>query len=282
MESVSKRTFRKKALLGKIIMTILVGLSSILIIVPLLIMVFGSFKTPAEAQKFNLELPTQWMFSNYTYVFQTGGIGKAMLNSVIVTVAVTALTIVSSGLCAFIISRRRGRYTSSLYNVFLLGMVSPMQVVTTFALLKIIHLTGTYIGVIFVETAIQLPWAIFMFTGFIKNVPRELDEAAYIDGARPLTMFFRVILPLLKPIVATTLVSTAMGAWNEFMIPLYFFNTSDKWTMPLTVYNFFGQYSSNWNYVFTDLVLTALPITILYLYCQKYIVAGMTAGAVKG
>jgi len=282
MESVSKRTFRKKALLGKIIMTTLVGLSSILIIVPLLIMIFGSFKTPAEAQKFNLELPTQWMFSNYTYVFQTGGIGKAMLNSVIVTVAVTALTIVSSGLCAFIISRRGGRYTSSLYNVFLLGMVSPMQVVTTFALLKIIHLTGTYIGVIFVETAIQLPWAIFMFTGFIKNVPRELDEAAYIDGARPLTMFFRVILPLLKPIVATTLVSTAMGAWNEFMIPLYFFNTSDKWTMPLTVYNFFGQYSSNWNYVFTDLVLTALPITILYLYCQKYIVAGMTAGAVKG
>ena len=282
MDSAIKHTRQKKALFGKIVMTVIIGLCSVLIIVPLLIMIFGSFKTPAEAQKFNLELPTQWMFSNYAYVFKEGGIGKAMMNSVIVTVVVTLLTIVSGGLCAFIISRRNGRYTSGLYNLFLLGMISPMQVVTTFALLKMIHLTGTYTGVIFVETAIQLPWAIFMFTGFIKGVPRELDEAAYIDGARPLTMFFKVILPLLKPIVATTVVSTAMGAWNEFMIPLYFFNTSDKWTMPLTVYNFFGQYSSNWNYVFSDLVLTALPITILYLYCQKYIVSGMTAGAVKG
>lgn len=282
MKSGSKHKQKENELCGKIILTIVIGLASILIIVPLLIMIFGSFKTPAEAQKFNLELPTQWVFSNYTYVFNAGGIGKAMLNSVIVTVAVTVLTVINGGLCAFIISRRSGKYTFGLYNLFLLGMVSPMQVVTTFVLLKMIHLTGTYTGVIFVETAIQLPWTIFMFTGFIKGVPRELDEAAYIDGARPLTMFFKVILPLLKPIVATTVVSTAMGAWNEFMIPLYFFNTSDKWTMPLTVYNFFGQYSSNWNYVFADLVLTALPITILYLYCQKYIVAGMTAGAVKG
>lgn len=152
---------------------------------------FRIIQNTRGSTKFNLELPTQWMFSNYAYVFKEGGIGKAMMNSVIVTVVVTLLTIVSGGLCAFIISRRNGRYTSGLYNLFLLGMISPMQVVTTFALLKMIHLTGTYTGVIFVETAIQLPWAIFMFTGFIKGVPRELDEAAYIDGARPLTMFLK-------------------------------------------------------------------------------------------
>ena len=161
-------------------------------------------------------------------------------------------------------------------------MVSPLQVVTTFGLLKILNLTGTYFGVIMITTAVQLPWTMFTLTGFIKNVPKDLDEAAFIDGASPLKMFFIIILPLLKPILATAIVSTAMGAWNDFMIPLYFFNTSDKWTMPLTVYNFFGQYQSNWNYVFADLVLTALPITILYLYCQKYVISGMTAGAVKG
>ena len=135
---------------------------------------------------------------------------------------------------------------------------------------------------IMTETALQMPWTIFTMSGFIKNVPRELDEAAFIDGATPVRTFFSVIFPLLKPIVATVIVTTAMGAWNEFMVPLYFFNSSSKWTMPLTVYNFFGQYSSDWNYVFADLVLTALPITILYLLCQKYVVAGATAGAVKG
>ncbi|HOO28135.1 MAG TPA: carbohydrate ABC transporter permease, partial [Lachnospiraceae bacterium] len=147
---------------------------------------------------------------------------------------------------------------------------------------KILHLTGTYAGVIFVESAVQLPWTVFTLTGFIKNVPKELDEAAFIDGAAPLHMFFKIVLPLMKPILATALVSAAMYAWNEFMVPLYFFNTSSNWTLPLTVYNFFGQYASNWNYVFADLMITALPITILYLCCQKYIVSGATAGAVKG
>lgn len=275
-------TVKRKDQMMKIVRTVFMGILSLLIIVPMLVMLLGSVKNPAEAQQFKLSLPTEWHFENYVHVFQTGGIGRAMMNSFIVTVSVTIIVIVAGGLCAFVVSRRESSYTKCVYNLFLIGMVSPLQVVTTFGLLKILNLTGTYIGVIFIITAVQMPWTIFTLSGFIKNVPRDLDEAAFIDGAAPLRMFFQIILPLLKPILATAVVSTAMGAWNEFMIPLYFFNTSDKWTMPLTVYNFFGQYQSNWNYVFADLVLTALPITILYLYCQKYIVSGMTAGAVKG
>ena len=273
---------KKKRVSTALSLTVVMAIISTVILVPLLIMIFGSFKSAAEAQKFNIMLPKEWYLSNYEYVIKVGGIALAMKNSVILTASVTAITIIAGGLCAFVISRKNNRYTRFLYTLFLLGMISPLQVVTTFALLKILHLTGTYIGVIFVMTAVQLPWTIFMFSGFIKSVPKELDEAAFIDGATPVYMFFRIIVPLLKPILATTLVSTAMAAWNEFMIPLYFFNTSEKWTMPLTVYNFFGQYQSSWQYVFSDLVLTALPITILYLYCQKYIVSGMTAGAVKG
>lgn len=272
----------KKRVSAALSLTVIMAIISTIILVPLLIMIFGSFKSAAEAQKFNIMLPKEWYLSNYEYVIKVGGIALAMKNSFILTTSVTAITIMTGGLCAFVISRKNNRYTRFLYTLFLLGMISPLQVVTTFALLKILHLTGTYIGVIFVMTAVQLPWTIFMFSGFIKSVPKELDEAAFIDGANSVYMFFRIILPLLKPILATTLVSTAMAAWNEFMIPLYFFNTSEKWTMPLTVYNFFGQYQSSWHYVFADLVLTALPITILYLYCQKYIVSGMTAGAVKG
>lgn len=273
---------KTKKKMSKIILSVFMFLLSLLIIVPLLIMILGSFKDPAEAQKFNLALPSRWLFENYVHVIQVGGIGRAMVNSFIVTVAVTLIVIFAGGLSAYIISRKETGYTKALYKIFLLGMVSPLQVVTTFGLLKMMNLIGTYAGVIMIITAVQLPWTSFVLTGFIKGVPRELDEAAFLDGASPFRLFRSIILPLLKPILATAVVSTAMAAWNEFMIPLYFFNTSDKWTMPLTVYNFFGQYQSNWNYVFADLVLTALPITILYLYCQKYVISGMTAGAVKG
>ena len=121
-----------------------------------------------------------------------------------------------------------------------------------------------------------------MFIRFIQALPVELDEAAYLDGLSALGIFFRIILPLSQPILATATVMTAMQSWNEFMIPLYFFNSQDKWTLPLTVYNFFGQYFSDWNYVFADLLVTALPVTLRSLYLQKYIVSGMTAGASKG
>lgn len=271
-----------KGMVTKVVFTVVMAFISLIIIVPLLIMLLGSVKTAGEAQQFKLSLPTEWHFENYIHVFNAGGIGRALMNSLIVTISVTVFTVFTGGLCAFVLSRRSGKYTTVLYRVFLLGMISPLQIVTTFALLKLLNLMGSYLGVILVMTATQLPWTVFLFTGFIKAIPRELDEAAYIDGAHPIIMFVCIILPLLKPILATTVVSTAMAAWNEFMVPLYFFSTSSKWTMPLTVYNFFGQYQSSWNYVFANLVLTALPITLLYLYAQKYVIEGATAGAVKG
>ncbi|WP_343250008.1 carbohydrate ABC transporter permease [Diplocloster hominis] len=264
------------------VLTLLMAVISLVIIIPLLVMILGSFKNPTEAQLFNLHLPTEWHFDNYSYVIQKGGIGLAFVNSLIITVVVTVFVLISGSLCAFVVSRKNTRYTNFVYNLFLLGMICPIQIVTTFGVLKSLNLVGTFLGVMAVESALQLPWTIFTLSGFIKNVPRDLDEAAFIDGASPARMFFTIIMPLMKPILATALVTTAMYAWNEFMIPMYFFNSSSKWTMPLTVYNFFGQYASNWNYVFADLVLTALPIAILYLCCQKYVISGQTAGAVKG
>lgn len=265
-----------------IILEVIMILISLITIVPLLIMVFGSFKTPAEAVKFNILPPLEWRFDNYVFVFTKGGIANAMKNSILVTTLAVVIIVIISSLCAFVISRRKSRYTKVVFNVFMMGMIAPMQVITTFGLLKSMHLMGSYFGVIMVYVACQIPWGVFIMSGFITTVPREMDEAAFIDGAGPFTMFFRIILPLLKPVLATTIVIFAMSVWNDFLIPLYFFNTTSKWTMPLTVYNFYGQYFSNWNYVFADLVLTALPVTLLYLYFQKYVVAGITAGAVKG
>lgn len=135
---------------------------------------------------------------------------------------------------------------------------------------------------ILIYAAIQLPFTVMTFSSFIKGVPREIDEAAMIDGCGPLRLIFLIILPVMKPIMITNLIVTAIQTWNNFMIPLFYLDSSEKWTIPLMVYNFFGQYSRNWNYVFAMLVITILPVIILYLCLQKYIVEGMTSGAVKG
>jgi len=250
--------------------------------IPFFIMGFGSFKTATEAARFNIIPPINWNFENYSFVINKGGLLRAAKNSVFITVVAVFIIILFSVLCSFVIARMNSKFSSVIYAFLMMGMVAPMQLITSFGLLKSLHLMGSYTGVILIFCATQIPWAVFMLTSFIKTIPREIDEAAFIDGAGPLRVVFMIILPLLKPIIATTSVLFTMTVWNDIMIPLFFLSSSKKWTMPLTIYNFFGQYSNNWNYVFADLVLTALPIVILYLVFQKFIVAGMTAGAVKG
>lgn len=272
---------RKENILNTIIEVVVV-LISLLILVPLLIMIFGSFKNPTEAAQFNLKPPSEWHFDNYKYVFTTGKIARSFLNSVIVTAGTVLVCISTAAFAGFVIARRRDKLTKRFQALFMFGLVAPMQMITTFALLKVTGILGSYFAVIMVMAAGQIPWAVFMVINFVSTIPKELDQAALIDGAGPIRMFTSVIMPVIKPILATTIVMVAMNAWNDFMIPLYFFSSSERWTLPLTVYNFFGQYFSNWNYVFANLVITALPITILYLYAQKHIVAGLTTGAVKG
>lgn len=252
------------------------------IVVPILVMLLGSFKTSGEALRFDLSLPERFMFSNYSFVFVNGKILLAFTNSLLITVSGCALTICASALCAFYVARSRSAPAKVVGKFFSIGLVAPFQIITTFALMKIMNLIGSYGGVILIYAAIQMPWSMYMFVQFIRSVPRDLDEAACTDGATPLTMFFRIVLPLLKPVTATTAIMVVINIWNDFMIPLYFFDSSRRWTLPLTVYNFYGQYFSDWNYVFADLTMVAFPVAVLYLYFQKYIIAGITAGAVKG
>lgn len=268
--------------LGQLISQGLVILAASVIVVPLVIMIFGSLKTPARAVQFSLSLPTELLFSNYAYVIERANMVRAFMNSLIVTTFSVVICIVCSALIAFLVARKKSRFTRFLSNYYLMGMIAPFQVITTFALLQLLRLNGTYLGVILVFVSVTMSWSVFLFTGFIASLPRELDEAAFIDGYSPMRMFFAIILPLIKPITVTVIVMDAMSVWNDFQIPLYFFNTSSRWTLPLTVYNFFGRYFNYWNYVFANLVLVALPITIVYLLCQRYIIAGMTAGAIKG
>jgi ABC-type glycerol-3-phosphate transport system permease component len=125
-------------------------------------------------------------------------------------------------------------------------------------------------------------WASIIYTAALSNASKDLKEAAVIDGASPFGLFFRIVMPLMKPVLVTVMVLTFLNTWNEFVMPLYFLGSTDKWPMTLAVYNFFGMYFKDWNLVCADIVLTSLPVIVVYLLGQKYIVSGMTAGAVKG
>ncbi|MFB9276005.1 carbohydrate ABC transporter permease [Cohnella cellulosilytica] len=266
---------------GLLGLEIVAVLASLIIVVPLLMVVFGSLKTSAEASLFNIRLPSDWRFDNYAFVIRSADLGRAFGNSVLLTFLSTGITVFLSSAAAFVIARRGGRTTGFMYVFFLLGLIAPMQIITTYAVLKALGLMGSILGVVLVNAAVQMPFSVFLYSSFIKGVPRDIDEAAAIDGCGSYRIYGRILLPLLLPVVVSNVIFLVLSIWNDIMLPLYFLDSS-KWTMPLTVYNFFGQYFSDWNYVFADLLLSALPVVVLFLTAQKYIVSGMVQGAVKG
>ena len=163
-----------------------------------------------------------------------------------------------------------------------LGITLPVNYVALMKVMQFLHINNTKLGIILLYTAMQLPFSVFLIHGFIARIPLDLDEAAIIDGCGSVRLFFSVILPLLKPVLATVFVLTFLNTWNEFVSPLYFLGSSEKWPMTLSVYNFFGMYFMDWNLICADILLTSLPVIVVYLLGQRYIVSGMTAGAVKG
>jgi raffinose/stachyose/melibiose transport system permease protein len=273
---------RNHARAARVALAVLLWILSLAILVPFWMMLVGSVKDAREAAIPSMALPSAWHFDNFAKVFQRGGIGRALYNSLLTTVLSVLLTVAASAAAALYLARVDNRWTRAVYGAFSLGLIAPMAMIPTIKLMQFLHINNTFASVILLMSALNIPLSVFLCTGFVKTIPRELDEASAIDGCTSFGLLRRVILPLMLPVVMTTAVIVFMGVWNSFMIPLYFLNNSAKWTLPLTVYNFFGQYSRDWNLVFADLVITSLPVLAFYLAAQRYIISGMTAGAVKG
>jgi raffinose/stachyose/melibiose transport system permease protein len=185
-------------------------------------------------------------------------------------------------MAAYVLSRNRTRLNRFLYFFIVLGIALPLNFFTLTKVMQWTQLINTRIGIIILFSATQIPFSVFLIYGFVGTVPRDLDEAAIIDGCSPFRLFFSVVLPLLKPVLVTAAVLNFVGVWNDFLLPLYYSNTSDYWPMTLSVYNFFGQYQQSWNLVSADILLTILPVIVIYLLGQRFILSGMTSGAIKG
>ena len=197
----------------------------------------------------------------------------------------TASTVIGTliaAMAAFVLSRRRTRMNRALYFFLIMGIALPINFFTLTAIMQWTHLINTRHGMIVLYSAMQIPFAVFLIYGFIESIPRELDEAATVDGCGPLQLFFTIILPLLTPVLVTAGILNFLGVWSDFIFPLYYLSSSANWPMTLAVYNFFGQYEQDWNLVSADILLTILPVIIVYLLGQRFILSGLTGGAVKG
>ncbi|GAA2073950.1 carbohydrate ABC transporter permease [Actinomadura alba] len=247
---------------------------------PVYALITLSLKGSQEIASSPLAPPIPPTGANYSSAWSSASLGSALLNSTVIAVAGLVCLIGLGSFAAYFLARCASRLGYTLYVLFLLGIVLPFQLgmIPLFKLVDQMGLLGTYQGMIIFYTGIQLPFTIFLYTGFIRALPRDYANAAMIDGASHLQAFTRVVFPLLRPITGTVLILNAVFIWNDFFTPLLYLGGSARETVPVRVFAFVGQYVSDYGIVFAGLVLAALPILAVFLVLQRYVIRGFASG----
>ena len=257
----------------------------VIFVVPFIFIFLTASKPRPEAALFEFSWPSQFqLLQNLRDVMMFGDyrMFRALWNSTLLTVGSVTLIVLLSAMVAFVMQRRADRTASVASSIMLAGLIIPPAVVPTIFLLQWLGIYKTLFGLIMVEVAFTMPFATLIFRAFMANIPRELDEAAIIDGASPFHVFFSIILPLLQPAIITVIVTSSVGIYNDFTGPLYFLPGNENVTAQLTLFSFISQFSSQWNLLFADVVIITIPPLIMFMFFQRQIVSGMTAGAIKG
>jgi raffinose/stachyose/melibiose transport system permease protein len=259
--------------------------SAVVFLVPFSFIILMAFKDKTQAQLLDFSWPQgMHLWTNIVEVVTTRNwmLLTAFINSTILTVASVTLVVIFSAMVGFVLQRRKTRFNGLIEFLILAGLMLPPAVVPTIWLLQVLGLFGKLHGLVLIEVAYSLPFSILLYRAFIATIPRDLDEAAIIDGARPFDVFFRIILPLLWPVTVTNIVVQSVAIFNDFTNPLYYLPGNANATVQLTLYNFQSQFSTSYNLLFTNIALITIPPLIVFLFFNRQIVAGMTAGAVKG
>lgn len=257
---------------------------SIVFVVPFIFILLTASKSQQQAGLFQFNLPEHFQLLQNIRDVMVYGDNRMLLalwNSIVLTVGSVTMIVLFSALVAFVMQRRRGRVASVASSIMLAGLIIPPTVVPTIFVLQKIGLYKTILGLTFVEVAYTMPFAVLILRAFMSSIPSEIDEAAIIDGASPLQLFFSVILPLLRPAIVTVIVVSAVGIYNDFAGPLYFLPGSQNVTAQLTLFSFMSQFSSQWNLLFADVVVITIPPLIMFMLFQRQLVSGLTTGAIK-
>ncbi|WP_436971872.1 carbohydrate ABC transporter permease [Paenibacillus popilliae] len=278
---------KRSYMMARALMYALLGIWTLLVIYPLLWSILGSFKTN---QQFLLNAPwslPEWPFewANFTTVWNNYHLGTYFMNSLIVTVVSTVLALLLSSTTSYIIARFPFRGSMALYNLYLSSMMIPLilGLIPLFFLLSNLHLDNSLLGLILVYTVTNLPFGVFVLVGFFRSMPKELDEAASIDGSSHYGVFFRIMLPLAKPGLISVGMMNVLNIWNEYIIGTVLVNDPEKYTIPvgIAIMQAEMQYRTEWGPLFAGLLLSIIPVLVLYMIFQKQITSGMMAGAIK-
>ena len=267
------------------ILPFFMGLIVLLFASPFYLAFLYAFKSQSESAIDPLGFPEKLNFDNFINAIRISNFPSAFKNSVIVTVCATIIVVAVSSLAAYVIARNfKNKFYSTMYYIFIASIMVPFQVIM-FPIYKMMYnlqLVNTLFGLIITLVGFQIGFNVFLYVGFIKSIPLELEEAANIDGCNMIQTFLLVIFPLLKPTTMTVIVLSALGFWNDFVVSIVLVQKEAVSTLPLTQYRFIGQYSVEINMAFAAVILSMIPLFVLYLAAQKYIIAGVTAGAIKG
>jgi raffinose/stachyose/melibiose transport system permease protein len=258
-------------------------IAALLIAIPLVSTVLGGLHSTGQLATQPFGWPNPVHFENYTRVLATPSFWQQLFNSSVVTAATVALVLVSASGAAFVFARMTFPGRDVLFNIFTIGLLFPLSVaiLPLFIQLRVLGLIDSTIGVILPQVAFALPMSILLLRSFFRAIPGELEDAAYIDGCTPFGFLARVLLPLSLPALAVVAVIAMVNSWNQFLLPLIVLNRDQLWTLPLGVMQFQGQYGSDLALVMAYVVLSMVPALLFYVFAERYLVAGLTVGAVK-
>jgi raffinose/stachyose/melibiose transport system permease protein len=285
MTSIATQAPRNwKKYLPRIIQYTILSLIVIVVFVPIVMLVFSALKTRGEAMTnpYTLPLPPRW--DNYINILKAPNFWGMLRNSLIVMAATTTAVLLVTSLAAFVFARMKFRSKDLLFNFLTLGLMFPINIaiLPVYLLIRDLKLPDTFLGIVLVQTAFALSGNIMILRGFFLSIPMELEDASYIDGCTTFGFFWRILLPIAKPALAAVAALTMIVSWNDLLVPLVLINKETLWTLPLGTMQFQGQYGMDISLVNAFVSLSALPTIIFYFFAERQIVAGMTAGAVKG
>ncbi|HEY1876658.1 MAG TPA: carbohydrate ABC transporter permease [Rhizomicrobium sp.] len=258
-------------------------LNAFIMVYPLFVMVISSFKTNAEIFTSPFAMPESFSLANAEKVWTDTNFVRYLANSIGVTAASIILIVVVSTMAAYAIARYEFRGSTLILMFFLSGMTVPLKlaIIPLFIQLDTLHLLDTYAGLVLVYVAMGIPSAVFIMTGFLRSLPRELEEAPRVDGANEWHIMMQIMLPLARPAMVIVAIQNAVPIWNDFFFPLILITSDNLKTLPQGLTVFMGEFTTNWGVLFTGLSLAALPITLVYIALSRQFIAGITQGAVK-
>jgi raffinose/stachyose/melibiose transport system permease protein len=256
---------------------------AVVCVYPIVLMILSSFKTNTEIFKNPLSLPASLTLEPYQILLEKVPFGTFFFNSVIVSLVSVFFILLFGSLASFYIARYTFLWNNALFFFFLMGMMIPVKlgIVPLFMLMKDLQLTNSLWSLIFIYTATGLPLSVLILTGFFRTMPKELEEAARMDGASDLKVFWHVLLPVMRPALGTVMIINFIQSWNDFFFPLVFITNEAKKTIPVGMLSLFSEYSADWSALFAGLTLSSLPMIILFFIASKQFMEGLTAGAVK-